>query len=85
MTIIMQDFDASIPTWALGLLFNGNEEGLSESDIDQALNWQEEMLDSVGATSALYDVIDSTEHFDNYPEFGKPTTCLTVRVTPIQE
>lgn len=85
MTIIMQDFGASIPTWALGALFNHDYTGLTEQDIEQVRSWEKKMLDDCGATSAFYEVSDSTEYFTNHPEFGKPTTCLTIHVTPVKE
>lgn len=55
------------PTWALGALVNGNNEGLFDEEI--------EMVDTFKRTYTIWSVDDS-EYFSNYPTFGLPCMCV---------
>ena len=70
----------SVPEWAMCLFWNGDEEGLSEEELDEARKWEDEMCEYAkkkhprkkfaGLIYEFADGEDAEPYFTNCPAFG---------------
>ena len=69
-----------VPEWAICLLWNGEEEGLSEEELTEARKWEEKLSKfakenrpKMQFAGLLYEFVDgdnAESYFTNYPSFG---------------
>jgi hypothetical protein len=71
------EYTYQIPSYALSYIYNGDDSGLEQDDIDNidAFLAREHYIDT-------WDILDESEYFCTTPEFGLP--CNVVDVVGVQ-
>ena len=74
---IKNQYTVSMPTWALGAIFNDDFTGLDDEDERLVRGWIKE-------NPGTYDIQDEQEYFTHRPCIGLPMSCMELIVTQFE-
>ena len=69
--------NASIPSWALGYLVNGDRDGLSVDDLNTVNHWLDYWTVEADSVNGILNISPTGEQefYTKWPEFGLPCMC----------
>lgn len=68
--------EVKMPTYALPLIFNGDNSGLNDEDMKNILRFSDDMQKIADRLGCIYDIaqVNNEEYFTWHPEFGLACT-----------